>query len=1185
MKRKLLLISFLSLLMSYTFAESNALTLKHSYSFTDGTAADEVGTAHGTLVGGNIINGAYVTSANNQYVELPAANIAINTYESVTFEAYTIASSAAPTNAMLWYFGGSVGGLGANGTFLAAQHWSGGVRAAISCGSDTEPWNFETPVDGEAVNTLDEIYHLLVILSKTNISLYVNGALVGTTEYTGTNSVSALSNDFAWIGRGGYSGDPTWLGTVLEFNIYSGVMDETTIAAHALDIPIETSIPTLASLTSSVGTLDPSFDSELSDYEITVPYGVTSLKLTGVATETGSTIKMFDGFGNEIIGGMVKFDDKGIDVEIIVTGLDGSQYTYYVAIFVEKGDAVALMGNFELSAGALDPILSDAVTEYTVVVPKGTTSLTIGAKPKFPNATVKGDGKITLTNGKGSATITVTSFDKSTTLIYKVNIVEADGKNHAIRLSGVNGDNSNINISGLPINKIPYTMELWFKPEGSQLSRTGLIFGRNAANNDNGGIQYLDNDNIIGMSNSDTDYDGINAGQAISDAWHHVAFVVTDNMRTIYLDGVETTQEDINVAVDYSASNVYIGYDKSATNRAFKGAIDEVRIWNTNLSKETIDKNKFAVLKGNEANLVGYWNFDLPNTAQAVELTSNKLHGKITGGTYVESFPRTNLDMDTLYIEGFDFVNDFSPKRVNYTMIFPVGTTTAKVVAKPEVSGVTVSGAGNVTINPEGGQIVITVKTADGASSYDYIISYLVDTELTLKHSYTFADGTAQDVVGAADGVINSGEIVDGTFISTETGNFITLPAEEIAINSYPSITLEAYVLSGNNTTFTMLIYFGGLTGSNSFWIQPTRGDNASRADVITGTEATASGPQAQNGVAYHYVAVLTYDVIQWYINGELISEVPLPANVNINKLSLENAWIGKSGWSDPTWLGSIYEMNIYSGAMNAETVALRSLTFPTDNITSLATLSALSIDGVTPENFKPYVLNYEVNLPKGTTTIPTVAGTVSNANASMVITPADKLPGTTTIVVTAEDGVTKITYNIVYKVAVSDDASLSSLTVDGVAINGFNTAILSYDVKLPSGTTQVPTVVGIATETNASVVVNKAAGLPGTTTVVVTAEDGVSKRTYSINFSVKTGVNDLSSSSVKVFPTISNTYFTVKTDGSMSTISVYDLTGSKIETRKSNMIETKINTEKPGIYLIRVENNSTVQTFKVIRK
>lgn len=82
-----------------------------------------------------------------------------------------------------------------------------------------------------------------------------------------------------------------------------------------------------------------------------------------------------------------------------------------------------------------------------------------------------------------------------------------------------------------------------------------------------------------------------------------------------------------------------------------------------------------------------------------------------------------------------------------------------------------------------------------------------------------------------------------------------------------------------------------------------------------------------------------------------------------------------------------------------------------------------------------------------------------------------------------------------------NDDATLSDLQVDGETINGFSPTVYSYDYSLEAGTTDVPTVTATPSDPNASHVVNDATALPGTTEVVVTAENGTVTHTYSVNF------------------------------------------------------------------------------------
>lgn len=102
--------------------------------------------------------------------------------------------------------------------------------------------------------------------------------------------------------------------------------------------------------------------------------------------------------------------------------------------------------------------------------------------------------------------------------------------------------------------------------------------------------------------------------------------------------------------------------------------------------------------------------------------------------------------------------------------------------------------------------------------------------------------------------------------------------------------------------------------------------------------------------------------------------------------------------------------------------------------ISTDATLSALTYNGTSVPNFSATTTNYEVELPAGTTTPPTVAATKNDTKASdPVITQATSLPGNATVTVTAEDGTTTKTYTITFTVA-SSAPKVTSATWDNIA-------------------------------------------------------------------------------------------------------------------------------------------------------
>lgn len=249
------------------------------------------------------------------------------------------------------------------------------------------------------------------------------------------------------------------------------------------------------------------------------------------------------------------------------------------------------------------------------------------------------------------------------------------------------------------------------------------------------------------------------------------------------------------------------------------------------------------------------------------------------------------------------------------------------------------------------------------------------------------------------------------------------------------------------------------------------------------------------------------------------------------------------------------------------------------------ATLTDLSVDGATVAGFDPATYSYDVVLPYGTTIFPDVTATTYDTRAVTSITHDATFPGATNVVVTANDGTTQLTYTINFTIAPpSTDATLSDLTVDGTTVDGFDAATLTYTVDLPYGTTVVPTVGATTSYAHATTVITNASALPGATTVVVTAEDGTTQLTYTVEFTVTSGINGVKDDVLSVYPNPAIDVVHVKTNAAISQIEVVDLNGKVLLQSKTSGYEGTINTTalSNGIYFLRIETTQGVTTKKI---
>lgn len=213
-------------------AQEDALI--HSYTFEDGTAVDVVGDAAGSLQGAAAIEeGVLVLDAAGAYAEFPGNTIDIGSYEGATMTVWFQPMEGLNTGFnMLAVFGATNpdNSLGINYWSMTPTRGDDVSRAAISVGEDTEPWLAETSVDGTEID--DGAPHFMAsTLNSSEITFYIDGALVGTANIEPPNVLAGVSNNVVYLGRSVYTNDPTWLGTIDEFNIYDEVLTADEIAS------------------------------------------------------------------------------------------------------------------------------------------------------------------------------------------------------------------------------------------------------------------------------------------------------------------------------------------------------------------------------------------------------------------------------------------------------------------------------------------------------------------------------------------------------------------------------------------------------------------------------------------------------------------------------------------------------------------------------------------------------------------------------------------------------------------------------------------------------------------------------------------------------------------------------------------------------------------------------------------
>ena len=180
----------------------------------------------------------------------------------------------------------------------------------------------------------------------------------------------------------------------------------------------------------------------------------------------------------------------------------------------------------------------------------------------------------------------------------------------------------------LPLGNDPRSGEAWVKTESPDGYLGIFEYGTAGVNNSAFCLLTKGGSIVISQWGASVDVPvKLNDGK-----WHHLA-VTHDgkNKQTIFFDGkaVGNWNQSLNSVVGIHI----IGACLDKAQQFFVGQIDEVRLWKVERTEAEIKDNMNKSMLGNEANLVGNWNFNEGKGLTANDTSANKNHGELTNGT------------------------------------------------------------------------------------------------------------------------------------------------------------------------------------------------------------------------------------------------------------------------------------------------------------------------------------------------------------------------------------------------------------------------------------------------------------------------------------------------------------------------------------------------------------------------
>lgn len=351
-----------------------------------------------------------------------------------------------------------------------------------------------------------------------------------------------------------------------------------------------------------------------------------------------------------------------------------------------------------------------------------------------------------------------------------------------------------------------------------------------------------------------------------------------------------------------------------------------------------------------------------------------------------------------------NYIKDFEPEKLNYSVSLPLGTLSVP------------------TITPVPG-----------------------DEYQNVEVQYGGLNGVSRVMVTAGDGITSA---VYKISVSTETSSITTLNA--IYINGAPLSGFDPQVLSylydlplgttelpvvtvENGDPYQVVtITYGGLNGVTRILV--TAGDGSTRLYQIQFHQQVSSN-NSLNDILIDGVSLPDFNPeITEYTYPLPAGTAALPAVTYVAGDEFQTITTRSGG------VGGDYKIIVYPQQGSSKTYVIH-FTVATSSNTSLA---MIYVDGQPLANFNAATMSYDIELPEGVSTIPTV--TVDKAESSQRV--LILLQGEQVLVtVTAQSG-DKATYTLNFIIHVSANAFLKAIFLDGDTIPDFAPDKLNYEVS-----------------------------------------------------------------------------------------------------------------------------------------
>ena len=870
----------------------------------------------------------------------------------------------------------------------------------------------------------------------------------------------------------------------------------------------------LSSLSLSGVTISPAFALGTTAYTASVANSVTETTVAAAAAAGAAYEVKLNGVVDQ--DGVVPLAvGSGNVIAVVVTAQDGKMTQTYSVTVTRAGSADASLSSLLLSGVTLTPAFAAGTTAYTASVEHAVAETKVTATARAENASVEvtpedaddqtlGD-QVVLAVGETTISVAVTAEDGETTQTYTVTVTRAASSNASL---------SSLSLSGVTLSPAfasgttAYTASVANSVTETTVAAT--------ASDANASVEVTPED-------ADDRTLGDQVDLAVGETTISVEVTAQDGLTTrtymvtvtragsadailsaLSLSGVTLTPAFASGTTRYTASVAHWVTETTVTASAS----------DANASVEVTPEDADDQTPGDQVNLaVGETTISVEVMAQDGETTR----------TYTVTVTRAgsaDATLSALSLSGVTLSPAFATGTTAYTASV-ANTVTETTVRATAVAGASYEVKLNGIVDQDG-----IVPLAVGADNVITVIVTAQDEKTTQTYKVTVTRAGSDDAALSAlslSGVTLTPAFAAGTTAYTasvehavaETKVTATARAENASVEVTPEDaddqTLgDQVVLAVGETTISVAVTAQDGKTTQTYTVAVTRAGSADATLSALSLSGVTLSPAFASGTTA-YSASVANSVTETTVAAT--ADAGAAYEVKLNDVVDQDGVVGLA-------VGSGNVITVVVTAEDGETTQTYTVTV-TRAGSSEARLRALSLSGVTltpdfASGTTAYTASVANSVTETTVAAAAAAGAAYEVKLNGVVDQDGVVPlavgsgNVIAVVVTAQDGKMTQTYSVTVTRAGSSDATLRALSLSGVTLTpDFASGTTAYTASVANSVTETTVTAaaaaGAAYEVKLNGVVDQdgvvplAVGSGNVIAVVVTAQDGQTKQTYTV--------------------------------------------------------------------------------------